>query len=293
MHSVTAAKVEKLIEEKEERVRNVCLLAAPTGCASFQLKFGASTLHRIFGIPVGYCGPWKNRTDERYKKMKTRMTQARLFVMDEMSMIGRQMLGKIEFKVRDTLRSAAGDLGEDACLAGRDTVLAGDPKQANPIGDDPLYREGEYTGKGQNKPRGSEGTPSDAWSTHKLVRMGMAVRNSFEDVVLLRQVHRYVDEKAEIPPERREEYRLPNRYRRHPPSQNNGRREEECFASVWGICGVGARKSPGLFRRWPTRVGLIGRKGAISSTGRPFLAGVGTYALVDFSLTGAPVVGSR
>ncbi len=100
MHGVTAAKVEKLIEEMEERVRNVCLLAAPTGCVSFQLKFGASTLHRIFGIPIGYCGPWKNRADERYKKMKTRMTQARLFVMDEMSMVGRQMLGKIEFKSR-------------------------------------------------------------------------------------------------------------------------------------------------------------------------------------------------
>ena len=31
------------------------------------------------------------------------MRQARMFVIDEMSMVGRQMLGKIEFKVRDTL----------------------------------------------------------------------------------------------------------------------------------------------------------------------------------------------
>ena len=37
--------------------------------------------------------------------------------------------------------------------------------------------------------------------------MGMAVRNSFEDVVLLRQVHRYVEEKAEIPAEQRERFR--------------------------------------------------------------------------------------
>jgi PIF1 helicase. len=135
------------------------------------------------------------------------MEQARLFVMDEMSMVGRQMLGKIEFKVRDTLRGAAQSLGEDACLAGRDTVLAGDPKQANPIGDDPMYREGDYAGKGQNKPRGSDRTPSDAWSTHKLVRMGMLLRNSFEDVALLRQVHRFSDESTDLPPEKREEYR--------------------------------------------------------------------------------------
>jgi len=201
------AALAKVKAQIAECVRNACLLAAPTGCASFQLKFGASTLHRIFGIPVGYCGPWNNRADGRYLKMKTRMDQARLFVMDEMSMVGRQMLGKIEFKVRDTLRTAARDLGEDATLAGRDTVLAGDPKQANPIGDDPLYREGDYSGKGQNKPRGSDRTPSDAWTSHKLVRMGMLVRNSFEDAVLLRQVHRYVEASAEIPEEKREEYR--------------------------------------------------------------------------------------
>merc|ERR1712005_57456 len=115
-----------------EKVRHAAVLAAPTGCASFQLKFGASTLHRVFGVPVGYCGPWKNRSDGRYLKMKTRMDQARLFVFDEMSMVGRQMLGKIEFKVRDTLKKESGLAGEDAYLAGRDAVLAGDPKQANP-----------------------------------------------------------------------------------------------------------------------------------------------------------------
>ena len=135
------------------------------------------------------------------------MDQAKLFIMDEMSMIGRQMLGKIEFKVRDTLPSAAGKVGEDATLAGRDAVLAGDPKQASPIGDESMFREGDYAGKGQNKPRGSDQTPSDAWTTRKLVRMGMSVRNSFEDVVLLRQVHRHVDDNEDLPAERREDYR--------------------------------------------------------------------------------------
>ena len=202
-----AAAVVNVRRKMEERVRNSCLLAAPTGCASFQMKFGASTLHRVFGIAVGYCGPWKNRSEVRYLKMKTRMDQARLFVIDEMSMVGRSMLGKVEFKVRDTLRGASGGVGEDACLGGRDTALAGDPKQANPIGDEPMYREGDYKGKGQNKPKGSDRTPSDAWSIHKLHRMGMAVRNSFEDVALLRQVHRYVDENADIPASKRAEYR--------------------------------------------------------------------------------------
>ena len=169
-------------KEVEARVKNSCLLAAPTGCASFQLKFGASTLHRCFGVPVGFCGAWKNRAEGRFRKIKLRMEQARLFVIDEMSMVGRQMLGKIEFKVRDTLKQDVARLPEGTTLCGRDTVLSGDLKQANPIGDDPLYRMGDYNGKGQNKPRGAERTPDDAWSTHRLVRMGMEVRDAFEDV---------------------------------------------------------------------------------------------------------------
>ena len=52
-------------EELKEKQANVALLAAPTGCASFQLKYGASTLHRIFGIPVGYCGPFSKGTGDR------------------------------------------------------------------------------------------------------------------------------------------------------------------------------------------------------------------------------------
>ncbi len=85
-------------------------------------------------------------------------------------------------------------------MEGRDAVLAGDPKQANPIGDEPMYKEGEHGGKGQNKPAGRELNPSVAWSTNKLVRMRMLVRQTFQDVALLRQVHRYTDG-------RREEYR--------------------------------------------------------------------------------------
>ena len=83
----------------------------------------------------------------------------------------------------------------------------GIPKQANPIGDEPLYREGDYTGKGQNKPKGSDRTPDDAWDARRLAVNAMGVRHTFKDAVLLRQVHRYVDEKADIPEAQRAEYR--------------------------------------------------------------------------------------
>ena len=47
-------------------------------------------------------------------------------------------------------------------LAGRDVVLAGDLRQANPIGDHPMYSVGDYKGKGQNKPASAERTPDNA-----------------------------------------------------------------------------------------------------------------------------------
>ena len=61
--------------------------------------------------------------------------------MDAMSMVGRQMLGKIEFKLCSTLKGEFSKLPDGTHLLNRDAVLAGDPKRANPIGDDPLYRQ--------------------------------------------------------------------------------------------------------------------------------------------------------
>ena len=78
-------------------------------------------------------------------------------------------------------------------------MLAGHPKQAPPIADEPLRRVGEYAGRGLSKPAGSDATPSNAWSTHRLVRNGMGVMESFQDAVLLRQVHRYVEENKDVP----------------------------------------------------------------------------------------------
>ena len=121
------------------------------------------------------------------------MEISRLFVMDEMSMIGRTMLGKIEFKVRDTLGQKVGSAGEDICFGGKDFVLSGDPKQAAPLGDEPMWRESEYRGKGLNKPKDSDDAPAGVKSMKELVRLGMMARNTFQDVAVLGQVRRVRD----------------------------------------------------------------------------------------------------
>ena len=87
----------------EEAVRDACVLAAPTGCASFQMKFGATTLHKAFGIGIYYTGPTRDRQSMAFQRRLRRLRAASLIVMDEFSMIGRQMLGKIVYKFDDTL----------------------------------------------------------------------------------------------------------------------------------------------------------------------------------------------
>jgi len=71
-----------------------CILAAPTGCASFQMKFGACTIHRAFSVPVGYCGPLA-AGGAALVRLQDSLKAAVLAVMDELSMVGRQMLGKV------------------------------------------------------------------------------------------------------------------------------------------------------------------------------------------------------
>lgn len=118
--------------------------------------------NRIFVVPFGCCGLWENGTDTRYRKVRDRMEHWRLGVTGELSLIGRQMLPTIDFKLRDTLVERVRARGDEISFGGKDVVLSGDPKPAAPLGDEAMWRDGEYRGKGQNKPKGSDGNPPGA-----------------------------------------------------------------------------------------------------------------------------------
>jgi len=178
-----------------DAVRHCCQLGSPTASSCFQLKFGASTLHRLFGLPIGYCGP-SDRHTLNFRKKNAMIRLCKLYVLDDLSMIGRRMLGKIEFKLREHLESAPvmdGTGPNDPVMGQKDYVLCGDPKSLCPIGDEPIYREGEYTGRSENKPLWSLTVPAGAMSAKALVRMGDHIRDCCNDVVILHNVHRYQD----------------------------------------------------------------------------------------------------
>ena len=195
----------------EEAAGRSCVLAAPTGCASFQMKYGATTAHRAYGIPVGFLGPVLDRDNKTFKARVMRLRAARLYVLDEFSMISRQQLGKIEFRVQEALQSAAREFGRPVTLGGRDTVLAGDVRQMKPIDGESLFKEGAYKGKGMNLPpsrkNGTRGeAPAGTPSMEDLTMMGMAVRDGFEDVVMLREIFRVDRGSDDMPEAERAEY---------------------------------------------------------------------------------------
>ena len=133
---MAAALVRKPAKEKQRLMKAPCVLSAPTGTASFQMEFGATTAHRAWGVPVGFCGYLK-RGKPAFERLQELLETADLAVFDEFSMLGKAFVGKILFRVRDAERE---DTGKS--LGGLDAVLSGHLAQAAPIGDDPVYKPG-------------------------------------------------------------------------------------------------------------------------------------------------------
>ena len=79
-------------------------------------------------------------------------------------------------------------------MGGRDVVMAGDVRQMRGIGDESMFKEGPYRGDAQNRPRpsmrGVPEAPPGTPSMEELTTRGEAVRESFDDVVILREIFR-------------------------------------------------------------------------------------------------------
>ena len=106
------------------------------------------------------------RPGDRFRKLQARLRNSRLIVLDERSMIGRMFVGKIVSRVREFLGDGTGPPG--TTLGGQDLLMIGDDKQCAPIGDEPQYQEGAYTGKAKGV---EDGPRPDA-----LVGMGLLLR---------------------------------------------------------------------------------------------------------------------
>ena len=165
------------------------------------MKYGATTAHRAWGVPIGFCGHLK-RGSPAFTRLQELLDAADLAVFDEFSMLGRAFIGKILSRARGAERISSG-----LSLGGLDAILAGHLAQAAPIGDDPVYKPGPYKGKGLNKPPDSYRGPEPK-TLAEFVQDARLFLEEFEDVVFLRNTHR-VDEvgDASWSAERLERYR--------------------------------------------------------------------------------------
>ena len=68
--------------------------AAPTGCAAFNMKFNATTIHRLISLFPHQA--WSELSDERLAHLQAYLASTRFLVIDEFSMLGRQFMGKVD-----------------------------------------------------------------------------------------------------------------------------------------------------------------------------------------------------
>lgn len=171
-------------------------MSAPTGSASFQMKFGAATGHRTYGISPFHPFARLAKDGDTYNRVRQKLKLARMLIMDERSMVGRMFLGKMGFRVQEVLGHGEGPQG--ASFGFRDFLMVGDDKQITPIGDQPMFVEGAYKGNAKKAENGPE--PS------ALVLQGLALREECEDVIILRGMHRRDDGKHIADPVARQAY---------------------------------------------------------------------------------------
>ena len=153
-------------------------VGAYTGCAAFNVRYSASTLHRLFEIfnPFHFADLPEGST--KLHDFQTKMANTHLLIFDEISMIGRQIMGNIDARCDQATSATANPrhhtLGAMSCVG------VGDPAQCPPIKDE------IYFNKEPHRDSKTDPEASRAQYSHR----GLNVYASSDDVIILNQVHR-------------------------------------------------------------------------------------------------------
>ena len=89
--------------------------AAPTGSAAFNIRFNATTLHRLMHwfSPPYFQALQPDST--QLAQFQTFLEDATMILIDEISMVGRQMMGRLDSRLR---QGCAARPGSNASLGG-------------------------------------------------------------------------------------------------------------------------------------------------------------------------------
>ena len=94
--------------------KNFVKVAAPTGTAAFNLRFNATTVHRL----IQWLRPpffAEALSDESLLRLQKHLGDVQLVILDEISMVGRQFMGRIDSRLQ---QAEAGKNEKDYSLGG-------------------------------------------------------------------------------------------------------------------------------------------------------------------------------
>ena len=138
----TVHELAELLADDVAQWTDVIKLSAPTGCASFHMAHGATTIHRLYAIRVGQSGdePLAKESKQFAALCERLSPDLGLIIFDEFSMIQRRMVRWIMARIAE----ANIDMDHVGVL------FVGDPAQILPIGDSPVWSLRRQTDDGKD-----------------------------------------------------------------------------------------------------------------------------------------------
>ena len=111
----------------------LCAVTAPTGLAAFNV--GGITIHRLLQLPIEHegkpAGYWRLGRDAQ-KVMRTSLSQLRLLIIDEVSMVSNLNLAYIHLRLDELF-------GRDQWFGGVNVLFVGDILQLPPVNGAPVF----------------------------------------------------------------------------------------------------------------------------------------------------------
>jgi len=128
---------------RERGHKSPIIRLAPTGIAAFNIH--GATLHQALLLPVR--GAFSRLDGQQLLRLQGRFKPIRFIIIDEKSMIGRKMLSRVDFRLREAFPENTND---SDYFGGCSVLLFGDFGQLPPVGDTPLYDLVPRTGRGDS-----------------------------------------------------------------------------------------------------------------------------------------------
>ena len=154
------------------------LVIAPTGVAAFNIN--GATIHSKLSVPISKDKKY-NLEGKRLKQLQERLKDVKYFIIDEKSMVGKQMLGIIDTRLKQAFPEKINEP-----FGGRSVIMFGDFGQLPPVLDLPMYVEKPSTDEMSNKGKAAYRNFSEVYKLSVIQRQSgeSEEQRDFRDLLL-------------------------------------------------------------------------------------------------------------